>query len=222
MKYRWTSKALAFALLGSSACALLSKSELVDIRYFSPERVNARLDNATPTAARQQGDLWLRLGRVSSSSSLRERIAYRNAAYERGYYEELRWTDRPEIYVRRALGRSLFEAHGMHRVLSGASPTLETEVLAFDDMRLSTGRAVRIQLRVVLFEESGVIFENTITVDRPVVGDKPGIEDVVAAMADALDAVSEEVSLKVGKSLSARSRSRTGNSERAREHELEE
>jgi ABC-type uncharacterized transport system auxiliary subunit len=212
---------MVLALLGSSACALLSKADLVDIRYFSPERVTAGTNDATAPAA-PQGDLRLRLGRVSSSSSLRERIAYRTAAYELGYYEELRWTDRPETYVRRALGRSLFQAHGMHRVLSGASPTLETEVLAFDDMRLSTGRAVRIQLRVVLFEEAGVIFENTITVERPVAGDKPRIEDVVAAMAEALDAVSEEVSLKVGKALSARSRSRTGNSERAREHGLEE
>ena len=212
---------MALALLGSSACALLSKADLVDIRYFSPERVQEGFNNAAPTAASQQGDLRLRLGRVSSGSSLRERIAYRNAAYERGYYEELRWTDRPEIYVRRALGRSLFEAHGMHRVLSGASPTLETEVVAFDDMRLSTGRAVRIQLRVVLFGDAGVIFENTLTVDRPVAGDKPRIEDVIAAMADALDAVSEEVSLRVLEALSARSRSQTGNSERAREPGIE-
>jgi hypothetical protein len=117
---------------------------------------------------------------------------------------------------------ALQQAHQLHRVLSGASPTLETEVVAFDDMRLSTGRAVRIQLRVVLFEDAGVIFENTLTVDRPVVGDKPRIEDVIAAMADALDAVSEEVSLRVLKALSARSRSRTGNSERAREPGIEQ
>jgi ABC-type uncharacterized transport system auxiliary subunit len=213
---------MAVALLGCSACALLSKSDLVDIRYFSPERVKAGIDDAAPTAAPQPGDLRLRLGRVSSSSSLRERIAYRNAAYELGYYEELRWTDRPEIYVRRALGRSLFEAHGLHRVLSGLSPTLETEVLAFDDMRLSTGRAVRIQLRVVLFDDAGVIFEHTLTVDRPVTGDKPRIEDVVAAMADALDAVSEEVSRRVHQALPARSRPRTSDSERAREPGLEE
>jgi len=197
---------MVFALLGSNACALLSKADLVEIRYFSPERVQAGIKNAVSTGALQQGDLRLRLGRVASSSSLRERIAYRNAAYERGYYEELRWTDRPEIYVRRALGRSLFETHGLHRVLSGASPTLETEVLAFDDMRLSTGRSVRIQLRVVLFDDAGVIFENTLTVDRPVAGDEPRIEDVVAAMADALDAASEEVSLMVREALLARSR----------------
>ncbi len=213
---------MAVVLLGSSACALLSKANLVDIRYFSPERVEARVDNAAPMAASQQGDLRLRLGRVSSSSSLRERIAYRNAAYERGYYEELRWTDRPEIYVRRTLGRSLFEVHGMHRVLTGPAPTLETEVLAFDDMRLSTGRAVRIQLRVVLFDDASVIFENTVTVDRPVAGDKPTIEDVVAAMADALDTVADTVSLRVHEALSARSRSREGNSERSLQDGVEE
>lgn len=194
----------AAGLLALSACALTSKADLINIRYFSPERVEAERHDEAPPTVSDDVALRVRLGRVSSGSSLRERIAFRNAEYELGYYEELRWTERPEAYVRRELGRSLFETHGLHRVLTGPAPTLEVEVLAFDDLRSGTGRAARVQLRVILYEESGVMFENTLTVDRPVVGDTPKIEDMVAAMAAALDAAVEEVSVKVDKALSAR------------------
>jgi cholesterol transport system auxiliary component len=196
---------VAFA---ASACALMSKAELVDIRYFSPERVKSRRTGEDPVLvaplAAPNGPLQLRLGRVSSGPNLRERIAYRDAAYELGYYQDLRWTERPETYVRRALGRSLFEAHGLHRVLSGEAPTLDVEVIAFDDLRLKTERAARVQLNVILYQGNNVILEDTLTVDHPVAGQKPEIEDVIAAMAAALDAVADQVALRVQKALAER------------------
>jgi cholesterol transport system auxiliary component len=193
----------AAAALGTSACALTSKADLVETRYFSPERVRTTSD-APGRQARAPGDLELRLGRVSSGPSLRERIAYRDAAYELGYYDDLRWTERPEAYVRRGLGRALFEERGLHRVLGGLAPTLDVEVIAFDDLRLPAGRAVRIQLRLLLHEETGVLLEETLTVERPVAGDKPKIEDVIAAMAIALDAASERVTQRVESALAVR------------------
>jgi len=185
---------------GTSGCALTSKADVVNIRYFSPEVVRPRLTgaDAAPAPTSPNDAVEVRLGRVSSGPNLRERIAYRDAAYELGYYEDWRWTERPETFVRRELGRSLFESHGFRRVLGGAAPTLEVEVIAFDDLRLSTGRAARVQLKVILFEDTGVVLEETITVDRPVAGDKPRIEEVVAAMAQALDAASEQVAVRVG------------------------
>jgi ABC-type uncharacterized transport system auxiliary subunit len=149
----------------------------------------------------------VKLGRVTSGSNLRERIAYRNDVYELGHYEELRWTERPETYVRRNVARSLFETHGLRRVLIGDAPTLDIEVLAFDDHRLSTGRSARIQLRVILYEDAGVLLEETLTIDRQVEGQDSPIEHVIAAMADALDAASEEVSQKVYRALSTAARS---------------
>ncbi|MBI5534121.1 MAG: membrane integrity-associated transporter subunit PqiC [Deltaproteobacteria bacterium] len=192
---------LAFA---SSDCALTSKADLVDIRYFSPERVKPHSDVAVSAAAKSDRNLEVRLGRVSSGPNLRERIAYRDTAYELGYYEELRWTERPETFVRRELGRSLFEAHGMRRALDRAAPTLDVEVIAFDEIRLKTGRAVQVQMKVILYDDAGVVFEDTMTIERPVVGALPKIEDVVAAMATALDAATEQVSLKVQTALAAR------------------
>ncbi len=193
---------IAFAANG---CALTSKAEVVDVRYFSPEQVEPRRKDKDPVlasaAAVAQGSLQVRLGRVTSGPNLRERIAYRNNAYELGYYEDLRWTERPETYVRRELGRSLFEDRGLRRVLSGAAPTLDVEVIAFDDLRLKTGRAARVQLRVILYEDAGVLFEDTLTVDCQVLGAKPKIEEVIAAMATALDAMAVRVALKVQKAL---------------------
>jgi len=198
----WT----ASVALAINACALTSKAEVVDVRYFNPERMNPRINRATLAATPQTTipTLQLRLGRVSSGPNLRERIAYRNSAYELGYYDDLHWTERPEIYVRREFGRSLFEAHAMRRVLTGAAPTLDVELIAFEEVRLKASRVARIQLKVILYEDDGVLFEDTLTIDRPVTGEKPTIEDVVAAMAMALDAASEQVALRVQQSLAAK------------------
>lgn len=192
--------------LATSGCALTSKADLVEVRYFSPERAKTRLEsaNAPPGAPAANGALQLRLGRVTAGPHLRDRIAYRDAAYELGYYDELRWTERPETYVRRAFSRSLFEEHGVHRVLGGVAPTLDVEVIAFDDLRLKGARAARVELKVILFEDNDVIFEDTLTIDRPVTGEKPPIEHVIAAMATALEAASEQVTAKVERALSAR------------------
>jgi cholesterol transport system auxiliary component len=205
---------VALVALGTCGCALTSKADVVEIRHFSPEHVRPRLTStdappdATPRTAlvtpAPSAALDVRLGRVTSGPNLRERIVYRNAAYELSYYEGFRWTERPETFVRRALGRALFEEHGLHRVMGGASPTLEVEVLAFDDLRLSTVRAARVQLNVVLFEDRGVIYEETVTVDHPVSARNPKIEDVVAAMSEALDAAADRVTRKVQAALVAR------------------
>lgn len=195
------------AVAGTSGCALTSKADVVNIRYFSPEVVKPRLtgaDGAAPNAPSRNTAVEVRLGRVSSGPNLRERIAYRDAAYELGYYDDWRWTERPETFVRRELGRTLYEAHGFHRVLGGSAPSLDVEVIAFDDLRLPSGRAARVQLKVILFEDAGVVFEDTITVDRPVSAATPKIEDVVAAMASALDVASEQVAARVGSELGKR------------------
>jgi cholesterol transport system auxiliary component len=193
----------AAALIGTGGCALTSKADVVNIRYFSPEVVRPRLTGAGASAAPAAPNdaVEVRLGRVSSGPNLRERIAYRDAAYELGYYDDWRWTERPETFVRRELGRTMFEEHGFHRVLGGSAPSLEIEVIAFDDVRLPSGRAARVQLKVILFEDTGVVYEDTFAVDKPVGGDKPKIEDVVAAMASALEAVAEQVATRTGREL---------------------
>lgn len=198
--------------LGTCGCALLSKAEIVDVRYFSPEHAKGQNGTqegvVTPTNV-SDGLLLVRLGRVTSGANLRERIAYRDAAYERGYYEDFRWTERPETYVRRELGRSLFEGHGVHRALHGEAPTLDVEVVAFDELRLKTGRAARVELHVILHGNRGVLYEDTVTIERTAQGEKRSIEPVVAALAAALDAVADRVALRVHDAL-AEDRLHTG------------
>lgn len=202
----------AAAVFAANACALTSKAELVDVRYFSPERTQLPVKNADAGGALSAGPLQVRLGRVTSGANLRERIAYRDSAYELGYYEDLRWTERPETYVRRALGRSLFETHGLQRVLSGDAPTLDVEVIAFDELRLKTGRAARACLRVILYEDKGVLFEDTLTVDRPVAGGRPKIESIIEALATALDDAVDQVTVKVQQALNLRRSAAEGDS----------
>jgi ABC-type uncharacterized transport system auxiliary subunit len=204
--------AIAFVLLlgSASSCALTSKGDVVATRYFSPERVKPRLTGATlepPDARAGRGGRSSRalvLGAITSGSDLRERIAFRNGAHEIGYYEDLRWTERPETYVRREIGRVLFEERGFERTAGGA-PELDVEVLAFEEQRLPNGaRAARVQLKVLLWDRQDVLFEETLTVERRVDAADPRIDDLVAAIATALDEAAAQVAARVAKALAAR------------------
>jgi cholesterol transport system auxiliary component len=184
-------KKLLFALLLSvSGCALTSKSEPLDVRYFNPEKVKPQLTSATE---RPQGDapLALELGRVSSGANVREKMAYRDASWEVGYYEDRRWTERPEAFVRREIGRTLFEERGFRRSISGAAaPTLEIELIAFEEIRAKPLHVARVQLRMILHDGHDVLHEETVTVDKPLPNGESTTEAVVAATAEALDAAS--------------------------------
>lgn len=195
----------AVFVVGTAGCALTGKADLVTTRYFTPEVPKAR-STADASGQRPSAGPEIRLGRVSAGAHVRERIAYRDAAYEVGYYDDQRWTERPEIYVRRGITRTLFEERGFVRTLGGAAPTLDIEVLAFDEIRSPTGRAARVELKVVLYEERAIIYEETVTIDRVAAasGGKPRVEDVVAAMGEALDVASEHVAKRIEQAIARR------------------
>jgi cholesterol transport system auxiliary component len=170
-----------------SGCALTSKSDVLAVRWFTPETVKPRLTSATePDLASAPR---LELGRVTSGPNLRERIAYRDDAREVGWYDDRRWTERPETYVRRQLARTLFEEHGFVRTLAGQAPILDVEVIAFEEVKKP--RAGRIQLRIVIHDDERALFERTVAVERPAAA--PGFEAFVQAMSQALDEACEEV-----------------------------
>jgi cholesterol transport system auxiliary component len=201
VKNRLLLAVLACAALGGSGCALTSKAAVVETRYFSPEADTARFTapgTSSPSAPAPAESIAVRLGRVYSGQNLRERIVYRDRAYERGYYEDKRWTEWPEAYVRRALGRALFESHRFKRAIGGTAPTIEVEVIAFDDLRLHSGRAARVELQLMVFEGSAVLDEDTVTVDCAVATDQPEIENMVAAMSNALDQAAAQIAARVG------------------------
>src|SRR5436190_1201966 len=117
-----------FAL--GSGCALLSKGEALSPRYFSPSLAAQPAPVAEPDAAPRA----LRLCRVEAAAHLEERIAYRISPTELAYYDDRRWTEPPEEFVRRALTVELFERRAFQRVLSGVAPTLDVEVSSFEEL----------------------------------------------------------------------------------------
>lgn len=197
----WLRAAMAATSLLATGCALTSKATVVPIRYFTPEASTAAVSSA---AARAPSTFELRLGRVTSGAHLRDRIAYRNADHELGYYEDRRWTERPEIYAQRGLARSLFEEGPfMRSVLSSSAPTLEVDVIAFEEVKLPSSHAARIKVRIVIADERAVLLEETLTAERPVTDTKE-FEGVVDAMEQALDAVIGEITQRAQGALRAR------------------
>lgn len=194
------SSLVAIALSG---CALTSKGDALTIRYFTPESSKATLTSAGPAGTPSTSAPQLELGRVSSGINLRERIAYRDSAFEQGYYDDKRWTERPEVFVRRELERTLYEEHGFRRSLAAQAPVLEVEVVNFEEVQ-GRAHAARIQLKILLHDERDALLERTITVERPV--SEEGFAGVVQAMARALDAAAEEVTADVERILAAPAR----------------
>jgi cholesterol transport system auxiliary component len=159
-----------------SGCALLGKNEPLVPRYFTPDY------EGDAAAAPVRPGLQLRLGRVEGWAHLRERMAGRSSARELFFYEDRRWTERPEVYLRRALARTLFEERGVVEALSGKVVTLDVELMAFEE--IEPERHVRLQARLVLRDDRLGLLQETVTVEQPV-AESAGA-DPARAVVDAL------------------------------------
>lgn len=168
------------------------------MRYFSPEPPHAPRV-AVAVADAQAPRPAVRLGRVRGAPGLRQRIAHRDSEYEVGFYDGRQWTERPEVYVRRALARELFEERGFERVTGGPGPTLDVEVLAFEELRMPHRHGARVELRYQLHDDSAALDERTITVDRPVRG--ASFNDFVRAISDALDEATDRIADRIAERL---------------------
>ncbi|WP_437662023.1 ABC-type transport auxiliary lipoprotein family protein [Sorangium sp. So ce1182] len=195
-------KTLLFALLLSApGCALTSKAEPLSVRYFTPKwEVAPR----APDRASADGPR-LRLGRISSSSHLRQQIVYRSSDVEVAMYDDRRWTEKPEEYVRRALARALFEERPLVQAVSGGGPALDIELLAFDEVHRKDGRAARITLHYAVQDDRTVLDAQSMTVDVEVRGDTDDPENVAAAMGAALHEIAERLASRVASRLTAAS-----------------
>jgi cholesterol transport system auxiliary component len=182
---RWAVLGLVAALGAGSGCALFSRGASVDMHWYTPE-----LASSSTGRAEVQGGCALRLARVAAGSDLGRRIAYGDGLYQVGYYETLRWTEHPEAYVRRALGRALFEEGPFERAVSPSAPSLDVEVLAFQEIRAPETHAARVALRIVLSADRALL-ERTVTVNEPFPGEP--FDAFVAAMSVALRTAANEV-----------------------------
>jgi cholesterol transport system auxiliary component len=181
----WLIALLSVSPVALGGCAFFGKSEPLSPRFYDAE--NDPSDRAAKQAqgVRANDGPGLRLGRVIGGAHLRERIAFRNSARELGFYEERRWTERPEVYVRRAISRALFDERAVTHIISGGGPMLEVELTDFDELR-APKHAVRVAMRVALLNLRTVSMERTFTVELPV-KDGDRFDAVAEAMAQALE-----------------------------------
>ncbi len=185
---------LACSCVLASACALTSRSEPMQVRYFSPDSVQP---SRLPASTTRSPVVSLRLDRVRSSSHLGEAIAYRTGLHELGYYEGERWTEKPEAFLERGLERALFQDRGVTRVIGGASETLSIELVSFEEVR-GQKPVARIEVALTLHDERASQLEETIRVEHPIQTagtDQPA--RAVVALSAALSEVIERIAQTV-------------------------
>jgi uncharacterized lipoprotein YmbA len=170
-------------------CALTSKAEVLTPRYFSPEpAAGTRSPKATDR-------LELRLGQVSAASHLDERMAYRVGGAEMGFYDDQRWTENPEAYLRRALERDLFEERGLSRIVTGGVAILDIELTAFEELRGQPPQA-RVAVTFSLRDDRHAFIERTLDLKRPIV-ERAGA-DAAQRLAETLTKTLDEAVRTVG------------------------
>ncbi|HEX5659340.1 MAG TPA: ABC-type transport auxiliary lipoprotein family protein [Polyangiales bacterium] len=179
-------RTLLFAL-SLAGCSFFGKQEPLHPQYYDPEPAGGTSGGAASGKS-------MRMGHVQGSSHLRERIAYHVNARELGFYERRRWTERPEMYLRRALTRELFERRGLTQIASGSAPTLEVELTDFSELK-EPQHAARIRARVLLVEARQVRFEHTFEVSVPVEG--KDFDGVPTAFSDALAQLADQIGERV-------------------------
>jgi uncharacterized lipoprotein YmbA len=191
---------LGGALLAGGGCALTSKGEAFTPRIFRPTMETSGLAPGQPATGAKADAPTVRLGRIRGAADLREPIAYRVSEVEMGFYDDRRWGERPEAYVRRALVRALFERDGLGQSIAGGGATLDVELLAFEEIRGENPRA-RVAIEYALHDERTVIIARTVVVEKPIGGasragpaDAPAfVKAVSAALAEAIDRVATDI-----------------------------
>ena len=184
---------LALLALPFGGCALTNKAVPTIPRYFSPE-----LPPVQPRAGAPRAGAELRLGRITASSHIREKIVYRSSDYEVGFYDDLLWTEKPVSYLRRALSQVLFEQERLRSVVSGAAPVLDVELVSFEELR-APRHAALVRLTFVVRDERMVRLEQTLSVERPIAAASKDQEPaaIAAALGEAMRSAVAQVSERV-------------------------
>jgi cholesterol transport system auxiliary component len=178
---RWL---MCVGALSLSACALTSRSEPMRIRYFTLEDSPSQ-----PSAPPARDSLELRIGRIDAGQHLDEEMAFRNGPHELEYYDDRRWTEKPQEFLRRALNRALFQDRGVTRMFGGSAPALDVELVQFEQV-LGPKPLVHVQANVMLRDDRRSTFSQTFDVERPFAADDKTGEAAATAFGNALrDAV---------------------------------
>jgi ABC-type uncharacterized transport system auxiliary subunit len=139
----------------------------------------------------------IRVNRVEVAEHLTENIAYRRSESELAYYNTLRWTEPPDVYLDRALDDALFSGNEMRRGLVDPTYTITVELEAFEELRYGDSRA-RVAVYVAIADAQMVLRERRLIVDAPVTRGTQGREvALVEAFGRALNEVAASVRQEV-------------------------
>ena len=166
--------AVALALAG---CALTQKSAPRELRYFTPPLSNVASHEGKPCG-------HIELGRVIASGSLRYPIQHEVSPVEIRPYETLRWTEIPDVFVKRSIARALYDKEPLEQTI-GEGAVLDIDVIAFEE---TSEHAGRVRLRYELHDDTRVLSHGVITRERAAASQS--IDQVVVAIGQALDEAS--------------------------------
>ena len=172
----------------------ISPSPPADMRWFRPA---SSLESVTPPGDAR--DIGLRP--VVSSAWIGERINWRRSEVEVGFYELDRWAEVPALYLERAFERSLSRAGIRAHRRDFGEVVLETELLAFEELRDRAPGAAALVFELVLHGSQGVLLQRTFEVTEPL--EAPGPEALALAMGEALRRGADEAAAAVADALSA-------------------
>lgn len=182
---------VALALAIAPGCALTSKSTPAPIHYYTPEPIDAPRVTAAAPAPSGQGHA-LRLGRVVGAGHLRTKIVVRSGPNELATYDDDRWTESPEVYLRRSLERALFQEGRLARGYTAAAPVLEVELVSFEEVRRGASVSGRVEVAFLLRDEQRVLAEGRFATEQT--SPSPAMRDVAAAIGAALEASTRKIS----------------------------
>lgn len=162
-------------------------------RYFVPPSALAGGDD--PPADPAPTARPVRLRRVRAVGYLGEQIAWRGGDLGRGLYEQRRWTEFPSRYVERAMAEALDRTPGVRRVGTGHVPTLDLELMSFDEVLAPAHEADVEVVAALRNANQTLVFQRAFTAQRPIADAEPA--SAAAAMGAALDDVVRQIATQV-------------------------
>lgn len=162
-------------------------------RYFAPPSAAVAAGDP-PADAPSTAGRPVRLRRVRAAGYLGEQIAWRESDVEHGLYEQRRWTEFPSRYLERAMAAALERTPGLRLVESGHVPTLDLELVSFDEVLAPTHEA-DVEVIAALRDGEVTMFQGTFGARRPIADAEPS--SAARAMGGALDAVVLQIAAQV-------------------------
>jgi ABC-type uncharacterized transport system auxiliary subunit len=170
-------------------------------RFYRPAPATLDGDPPAAAAAPQAASTPVRLGPVTATPFLRERIAWRSSMVEYGLCEQRRWSETPPRHVQRALESAPHATPGLRLTDAFEAPALRVDVVALDDV-LAPEHVARVELVLPRRDRSRArLLDRTFSAEAPVASDDAAAS--ATAMGAALDRAVAEVAGTVATALRA-------------------